>query len=102
MEIDRELAAAASAPAVLQVLAEGESHGHAILQRVRALSGGRQEWPDAMLYPLLHHLERLGELEARWGLAASGRRRRYYRLAGGSSKTSVTGEARYGDRSGDP
>ena len=33
-----------------------------------------------MLYPVLHRLERLGHIEARWELAESGRRRKYYRL----------------------
>jgi PadR family transcriptional regulator PadR len=29
---------------------------------------------------VLHRLERLGHVEARWEVAASGRRRKYYRL----------------------
>ena len=33
-----------------------------------------------MLYPVLHRLERLGYVEARWATAESGRRRRYYRI----------------------
>jgi DNA-binding PadR family transcriptional regulator len=33
-----------------------------------------------MLYPVLHRLERLGLIKARWELAESGRRRRYYRI----------------------
>ena len=80
MEIGTELTAASSVPAVLAVLADGESHGYAILQRVRESSGGRTDWADGMLYPLLHRLERLGHVEARWEVAESGRRRRYYRL----------------------
>jgi DNA-binding PadR family transcriptional regulator len=33
-----------------------------------------------MLYPLLHRLDRLGYVEARWDLPEGGRRRRYYRI----------------------
>ena len=33
-----------------------------------------------MLYPVLHRLERLGHVETRWEVAASGRRRKYYRI----------------------
>src|SRR5215211_3499065 len=80
MEINKDLMAASSTPIVLAILAEGDSYGYAILQRVRELSGGRMEWTDGMLYPVLHRLERLGHVEARWETAESGRRRKYYRI----------------------
>ena len=38
------------------------------------------EWTDGMLYPVLHRLERLGHIEARWEVAESGRRRKYYQI----------------------
>ena len=80
MEINKDLIAASSTPIVLAILAEVDSYGYAILKRVRALSGGRMEWTDGMLYPVLHRLERLGYVEARWDVAESGRRRKYYRI----------------------
>ena len=80
MEINKDLIAASSTPLVLAILAEADSYGYAILQRVRELSGGRLAWTDGMLYPVLHRLERLGHVEARWEVAASGRRRKYYRI----------------------
>ena len=80
MEINKDLVAASSTPMVLAILAEQDSYGYAILQRVRELSGGRMEWTDGMLYPVLHRLERLGHVEGRWQVAESGRRRRYYRI----------------------
>ena len=80
MEIGKDLMAASSTPIVLAILAEGDSYGYAILQRVREVSGGRIEWTDGMLYPVLHRLERLGHVKARWELADSGRRRKYYKL----------------------
>jgi PadR family transcriptional regulator, regulatory protein PadR len=80
MEINKDLIAASSTPIVLAILVEADSYGYAILQRVRELSGGRMEWTDGMLYPVLHRLERLGYVEARWEVAETGRRRKYYRI----------------------
>lgn len=80
MEINKDLIAASSTPIVLAILAEEDSYGYAILQRVRELSGGRLEWTDGMLYPVLHRLGRLGHVESRWEVAESGRRRKYYRI----------------------
>lgn len=80
MEINKDLVAASSTPIVLAILIEGDSYGYAILERVRELSGGRLEWTDGMLYPVLHRLERLGHVEARWEVSESGRRRKYYRI----------------------
>ena len=83
VEISKDLMAASSTPIVLAILAEKDSYGYAILQRVRELSGGRIAWTDGMLYPVLHRLERLGHVKARWELAESGRRRKYYRITPG-------------------
>lgn len=80
MEINKDLIAASSTPIVLAILAEEDSYGYAILQRVREVSGGHLEWTDGMLYPVLHRLGRLGYVEARWEVAESGRRRKYYRI----------------------
>jgi PadR family transcriptional regulator, regulatory protein PadR len=80
MDINKDLMAASSTPLVLAILADGDSYGYAILQRVRELSGGHMEWTDGMLYPVLHRLERLGHVEAQWKVAESGRRRKYYRI----------------------
>lgn len=80
MEINKDLIAASSTPIVLAILSEGDSYGYAILQRVRELSGGQLEWTDGMLYPVLHRLLRFELVEARWEIAETGRRRKYYRI----------------------
>lgn len=80
MSLNKDLIAASSTPLVLAILAESDSYGYAIIQRVRELSGGAIEWTDGMLYPVLHRLERLGHIEARWEVAESGRKRKYYRV----------------------
>lgn len=83
MDINKDLMAASSTPIVLAILAEADSYGYAIIKRVRELSAGRMAWTDGMLYPVLHRLERLGHVEARWEVAESGRRRKYYRITSG-------------------
>lgn len=80
MEISKDLVAASATPLVLAILAEQESYGYAILKRVSQLSGGRLEWSDGMLYPVLHRLERLGHIAGRWQTSETGRKRRYYRI----------------------
>ncbi|HEX5728583.1 PadR family transcriptional regulator [Microbacterium sp.] len=81
MHIGKDLVAAAATPLVLGILAEGESYGYAILQRVEQLSEGELSWSDGMLYPLLHRLERLGYVESAWHASPSGRRRKHYLLS---------------------
>jgi len=80
VHIDKDLVAASATPLVLGILADGESYGYAILKRVNDLSGGRMQWTDGMLYPLLHRLERLGLVVASWGTSEAGRRRKHYAL----------------------
>lgn len=80
MRISKDLVAASAAPLVLGILAEGESYGYAIVKRVSELSGGRLEWTDGFLYPMLHRLERLGHVESSWRRQEGERRRKYYRI----------------------
>lgn len=80
MRIDKDLVAAAATPLVLGILAEGESYGYAILRQVHDISGGRMQWTDGMLYPLLHRLERLGYVTATWRTSEGGRRRKHYAI----------------------
>ena len=76
----RELIAASARPLLLSILAEGESYGYAIIQEVKARSGGKLQWTDGMLYPVLHRLENRGLIKARWGESETGRKRKYYAL----------------------
>lgn len=76
----KQLIAASSIPILMSVLAHAESYGYAIIARVRALSDGKLEWTEGMLYPVLHRLERKGWVAASWRDSDSGRKRKYYRL----------------------
>jgi PadR family transcriptional regulator, regulatory protein PadR len=80
MKLEKELVAASSVPLILSILAEGDSYGYAIIQRVKELSGGTIAWTDGMLYPVLHWLEDKAQVRGRWVKSDTGRRRRYYSL----------------------
>ena len=80
MKFEKELVAASSVPLVLSILADGESYGYEIIQRVRKLSGGEMQWTDGMLYPVLHWMQKEKLIEAEWREAETGRKRKYYRI----------------------
>ena len=80
MDIGKDLVAASATPLVLAIVAEADTYGYAILKRVGELSGGRLQWTDGMLYPVLHRLERHGHIEGQWETAETGRRRKYYSI----------------------
>jgi DNA-binding PadR family transcriptional regulator len=95
MKLEKELVAASSAALVLSILAEGDSYGYAIIQRVKELSGEQIQWTDGMLYPVLHWLEARGQIKGRWEKAESGRRRRYYSLASKGRKALLEQRAQW-------
>lgn len=80
MSIPKDLIAASATPLILAILQRGDSYGYDIIQQVRELSGGVLDWAEGMLYPILHRLEKKELVEAYWGVAETGRRRKYYRI----------------------
>jgi len=80
MKLEKDLVAASSVPLVLSILSEGDNYGYAIIQRVKELSGGKIEWTDGMLYPVLHWLEDRRLVCGRWTRSEFGRKRKYYSL----------------------
>ncbi|WP_194949399.1 PadR family transcriptional regulator [Actinomyces trachealis] len=81
MKLSKDLVAASATPMVLLVLSTGPDYGYSILRRIAEASDGQLEWSEGLLYPLLHRLERAGHITAQWGVADSGRRRKYYALS---------------------
>ncbi|GAP21521.1 PadR family transcriptional regulator [Leptolinea tardivitalis] len=78
--LNKELVAASSTPLILSILAEGESYGYEIIQRISELSEEEISWSEGMLYPVLHRLEKEELVTSEWRLMDSGRKRKYYRL----------------------
>jgi DNA-binding PadR family transcriptional regulator len=78
--ISKALVGASTKPIILSLLLEGESYGYELIQRVKEISGGRMEWADNMLYPVLRRLEQDDQVISRWKISKEGRLRRYYRI----------------------
>ena len=66
-------------PVILAVLARDALHGYAVIEELKARSGGELDLAEGTVYPALHRLERRGLLRSSW-TTAEGRRRRVYRL----------------------
>jgi len=66
-------------PVVLAILSSGPLHGYAVIEELKARSGGELDLPEGTVYPALHRLERRGLLRSAWS-QGEGRRRRVYRL----------------------
>jgi DNA-binding PadR family transcriptional regulator len=71
---------------VLAALDAGPQHGYAIIQALRAGSGGRVDLPAGTVYPVLHRLERAGLIASSWS-TVGGRRRRTYALTTAGRKS---------------
>jgi PadR family transcriptional regulator len=66
-------------PVILAILSAGALHGYAVIEELKARSGGELDLPEGTVYPALHRLERRGLLKSGW-TTVEGRRRRVYRL----------------------
>lgn len=64
---------------LLSILAEGPAHGYAVIESLRARSGGTFDLPEGTIYPALHRLEGQGLLRSRWSEDGP-RRKRVYQL----------------------
>jgi len=80
MALPKDLVAASATPIILSILSRGDSYGYAIIEEVRSISGGRMQWADGMLYPILHRLETKGFVSSYSQRAENGRNRKYYKL----------------------
>jgi PadR family transcriptional regulator, regulatory protein PadR len=71
---------------LLAALEEGPRHGYAVMEVLRAGSGGRFDLPTGTIYPALRRLERAGLVSTRWS-GDGGRRRRMYELTAAGHRT---------------
>ena len=76
----KALVAASTKPLLLSILLHGENYGYQIIKQVEKLSGGELSWTDAMLYPVLHRLEKEQLIQSRWVIQDNGRKRKYYSI----------------------
>jgi PadR family transcriptional regulator PadR len=76
-------------PLVLAVLDDAPLHGYAVIEELKARSGGELDLPEGTVYPALHRLERRGLLRSGW-TTGEGRRRRVYRLTASGRRELVS------------
>jgi len=79
--ISKTLMAASTRPIILAILSHREDYGYSIIQKVKEISGGKLEWTDGMLYPVLQRMEMDGLITSQWRLSGETRPRRYYTIS---------------------
>ena len=78
--ITKQLVAASTKPLLLSILSYGENYGYQIIKEVERLSNGEIQWTDAMLYPVLHRMEKDDLIRSKWIKRDNGRKRKYYQI----------------------
>ena len=78
--ISKNLTAASTRPIILGILKQGRSYGYLIIKKIKDMSGGKMEWSDGMLYPVLHRLEKEGLIQSSWVMSEDSRPRKYYEI----------------------
>jgi transcriptional regulator len=80
---------------ILRTLVFGPSHGHAIAQRIRAVSDEVLRVETGSLYPALHRLEAQGLIDATWEISDKGKRAKYYALTRTGRKQLTAGQSKW-------
>jgi DNA-binding PadR family transcriptional regulator len=62
------------------VLAQGDSYGYDMLQKVKELSNKQIKWNEGSIYPVLKKMETLGLIRSYWIMQDNERPRKYYNL----------------------
>jgi DNA-binding PadR family transcriptional regulator len=70
---------------LLAALEDGPRHGYAVIEALRASTGGRLDLPTGTVYPALRRLETAGLISGSWSVVA-GRQRREYRLTAAGTR----------------
>ena len=80
MKFEKTLIGGSTALLVLSLLSDGDKYGYEMVLELARRSDNAFELKEGTLYPLLHALEKAGEVRAYAQTAPSGRERRYYAL----------------------
>jgi len=71
---------------ILNTLARGARHGHAIIRFIEQTSGEKIRVEEGALYPALHRMEARGWVTAEPGISENKRRAKFYKLTEEGSK----------------
>lgn len=93
--ISKNLTAASTKPIILGILKQGNSYGYLIIKKIKELSGGKMEYSDGMLYPVLHRLEKDGLIKSNWTMDGGTRPRKYYEITALGKEELVTEQAQW-------
>ena len=84
--ISKNLTAASTKPIILGILKQGNSYGYLIIKKIKELSGGKMQYSDGMLYPVLHRLEKEGLIRSDWKMEKDAKPRKYYEITEAGKK----------------
>jgi PadR family transcriptional regulator, regulatory protein PadR len=80
---------------ILQTVALGRVHGHAIARSIELRSGAALQVGHGSLYPALQRLLKLGLITAEDGISENNRKARFYRLTAKGRKQLSTEASRW-------
>ena len=80
---------------ILRTLSKGERHGYGIVQSIQESSEGAILVEEGSLYPALQRLELSGWIDGTWGVTATRRKARIYRLTAKGRKQLNLETSRY-------
>jgi len=80
MAIDKQLLKGTLPLLVLRLLERADLYGYELIKTLEEGSAGLFRFGEGSLYPVLHTLERDGQLRAYWRDSAAGRKRKYYAI----------------------
>ena len=80
MRFEKTLVSGSTAMLVLSLLSDGDKYGYEMVLELARRSENAFQLKEGTLYPLLHALEKSGDVSSYLRTAPSGRERRYYAL----------------------
>lgn len=80
---------------ILQTLKRKPLHGYALAQHIKRTSDELLQVEEGSLYPALQRMLKAGWLKAEWGISATNRRVRRYRLTPAGRKHVETEKTRF-------
>ena len=79
--IPKTLTAASTKLIILGILRQGNSYGYLLIKSIKEISGGKMEYSEGMLYPVLHNMDKEGFISSNWVMEGDSKRpRKYYEI----------------------
>lgn len=85
-DISKDLVAATSIPLILSILTEDETYGYELIKKIKGRSGGKLEFAEGTIYPVLKKMEEKKWISCKWKLGNTDKQRKYYRITSAGKK----------------